>query len=51
MLIITLNFGNIIISISDVDSDPVGSGFMWVRGSGSGSRGMKSLIKLRESRA
>ena len=26
---------------SDVDPDPVGSGFIWVRG----SRGIKSLIK------
>ena len=32
---------------SDVDPDPVGSGFIWVRGSGSGSgsRGINSLIK------
>ena len=27
--------------ISDVDPDPVGSAFIWVRGSGSGSRGIK----------
>ena len=34
-----------------MDPDPVGSGFIWVRGSGSGSRGMKSLIKLREKQS
>ena len=30
-------------STSEVDPDPVGSGFIWVRGSG--SRGIKSLGK------
>ena len=32
---------------SDMDPDPVGSAFIWVRGSGSGSRG----IKLREKQS
>ena len=33
---------------SDVDPDPVGSGFIWVHGSESGSRCIKVLIKWRE---
>ena len=32
-----------------MDPDPVGSGFIWVRGSG--SRGIKSLIKSREKQS
>ena len=33
------------------DVGPFGSGFIWVRGSGSGSRGIKSLIKWREKQS
>ena len=50
-----------LIFTSDVDPDPVRSGFIWVRGSDpdpdsesgsrSGSRGMKSLIKCREKKS
>ena len=36
---------------SDVDPDLVRSGFNWVHGSGSGSRGIKSLKKLREKQS
>ena len=36
----------LIVENSDVDPDPVGSAFIWIRGSGSGSTGIKpSLTK------
>ena len=43
--------GNTYLYCNDVDPDPVASTFIWVRGFGSGSRGIRYILDIRKKQS